>query len=254
MHLIYENNIPNKLIVSFDKTFSYLQDNEISFFNEYDLEKIITIIKSKDSNDVVILLTSNPQDVFFQELNDLLYDIEYIVKDNLNYQNWYVYWTSVTKELSEEIITSINSVYFSSNLPSITQRRVCEYLKFCCSFSDKKFHDIIINTPFNILQQEGKKILESYQDNVNKHKQTTLRYRNNSCFCVSDFNETAYQLLTDSYITIVYLCEVNLFKRKVKVRTFGDYLNGIFYKNSEIDYNSFTQCYVDIKDFFELIE
>ena len=264
MLIFYENTILNKLIVS--SIFDEIQDDNIISF-----ERLFENINIDDSEtEVMIICSSSVQkDEIEKYMNEsrhtcnftfILKDIEESVHDNYIISNWYIYWTNaynalMNQNIEDELIKNIFHYY--QQYPSISQRRIIEYLNFHLSLPNKRFIEILSNETASMIQHKGRNVIEQKQNEINKDKNNSLIKTLNKvryAFCVSNFIETAFQLIDNLHVSVVVLFELNLKNSFVNVKIITkDNQTHIFSNRSHLKNGSLSVLRITFQEFIDVI-
>ena len=209
MFIFYENDILNKIIVTFHPIFKNVPDsNTISI--DLDSSEGDILDKLKDNpNDKHIFLYSGS--VFLKIFDDYDVVIISISQSSGSSENWYEYWgTAVSFVKNEELITAIYDYYYK--IPTQLTRRVLENIKRNLYVDRYKFEDIIKSNSFNGLQLQGRSIIESYQNSITRDKNKSIRIcidDKNYTLCLTSYIESIYQLM-DLGINDLFMVEINI--------------------------------------------
>ena len=235
MLVFYENSVINKLIVSAADTFNELpEDNVCPFerFEDLDLDEKnnfqdteVTIITSSniDEENVLQLVSSiehSPLNLVF-----IIKDAEEKVTESFIITNWYIHWSNAINNLTKEYpsleLEIIDSVFkYYQQFPSLSQRRIFEYLNSHITQSRRRFIEIVTNETLSMLQTKGRNVIDQRQKEINKDKRNALiktfdkrRY----ALCVSNYCESAFQLIETANLHAVIVFELNLKRNFVNV-------------------------------------
>lgn len=231
MLLIYEKTILNKFIISLVTPFCNLPDEKIIDIINFDNLDIPDIIEKCTDDEIYIILSTS---VNYQALKDKIPDVSPVkflfianVKDyesdgndNFKILNWHIYWSNVVNNLkSGKCYYNIDSELidyifeFTKKIPSTPQRRAYEYLTSILNLSRSRFLEILSNEQLNTILTKGKLQIEQKQQEINKERDNSItkvikKYR--CCLCISNYLETAFQILERTNVNIVLLAEINL--------------------------------------------
>jgi hypothetical protein len=222
----------NKLIVSLVKPFSNLEEENISSYDKFENLDIIKIIDSTPNDEILIISSSFidpsildikiPQETPIK-VTFIIRDADEIETDNYTVLNWYIYWTNMLNSLHDEDIDReiVDYVYnYFHKIPSVNERRVVEYLASLLSVSQQRFVDILKNETLSMIMTRGKNFLEQKSQEIirDKNNSTTKIIKDIRCsLCISNYLESAFQILDKTNVDAVLLFEINLRKYSVDV-------------------------------------
>lgn len=232
MYLYYENSILNKFIVCLVKPFSTLEDEYVTAFDKFEDLDFVKIINSLPNEELVFISASfidpsvlkskippsSPLHITF-----VIRDAEEEETDDYTVLNWYIYWTNMLNNLQEEDIERelIDNVYnYFYKTPSVTERRIVEYLTSLISLPQQRFVDVLRNETMSMIVTRGKNYIEQKTREINREKNnaTTKVIKDVRCsLCISNYLETAFQILDKSNVEAVLLFEINLKSKSVDV-------------------------------------
>lgn len=215
MLLFYENDVLNRMIVTYHPCFNEVPE---SLLYKIDIEMterdVFEIIRSHPNEQVVFLYSGT---VLFQSHEDtkiIAKSLERENDDDIPHENWYDYWATTISYLKDEELPKYAYEYYHK-VPMVNTRRVVEALKNCSSLKVT-----IDSNSCSSLILQGRNLIERLQPIYTKHKNNSVRKTIDGVDCtliVSDFLEPGYQLM-DIGIKNVLVCEVNL-KRDIVMIT-----------------------------------
>lgn len=239
MLIYYENSVLNKIVVSVADTFNSLPENNVQPFEHFeDLDFVDLIENSGDELEITIICSSNIHaNVISKIMNDslpgggpinfvfVIKDAEEENQDSYIITNWYIHWTNainnLTKEYSLVELEVIDCIFkYYQQFPTLSQRRIVEYLNSHLLQTRRRFIEILTNETLSILQTRGRNVIEQKQKEINKDKKNALiktfkkrRY----ALCVSNYIESAFQLIETANLNAVIVFELDLKKSFVNV-------------------------------------
>lgn len=225
MYLYYENSLLNKLIISLAKPFSNLESEYICSYDKFEDIDIRKIIESIPNDDLVFLSSSFIETLVLEskipeetplKITFIIRDAEEIETDTYSILNWYIYWTNMQnnlhdEEIDKELIDTVYSYFYK--LPSLTERRIVEYLTSLLQLPNKRFVEILKNETISMIMTRGKTYLEQKNREIEKDKNnsTTKIIKEIRCsLCISNYLETAFQILDKTNVEAVLLFDINL--------------------------------------------
>jgi hypothetical protein len=232
MYLYYENSVLNKLIVSLVKPFSNLEEEFVISYEKFEDLDLAKIVDSCPNEELVFISASFIDPSFLDtkvpkgspvQLVFIMRDGEEVETDDYTILNWYIYWTNMLNTLQEEGIERelVDWVYnYFYKLPSISERRVVEYLTSLLPFPQNRFVDVLKNETLSMIMTRGKNYLEQKNREIvrDKNNSTTKIIKDIRCsLCISNYLETAFQILDKSNVDVVLLFEINLKNYSVDV-------------------------------------
>jgi len=265
--ILYENTVPNKFIIDF----SYLSSTPEDQF--FPFEDIHSLKIPEKCEECLILISSTP---IKKTLDKVIKPFVNFVKITLairNYddsnsddgyecENWQLFWASAVKSLDEKNIEpdvrdAIFSYYYK--LPSLIQRRIYECIYKNINIDRYTFTKQLENTPIQVYQTNGRKIIESKQKLITRAINTTLHKNIDKvryAICVSDFLETAFQLMEHTTAEVIVLCRVQPNCGDVDVTIVSKFLDQktIFDEYVLSTSGHFKRSIIDLKFFTQLCE
>jgi len=233
MFVYYENTVLNKLIVTFVKPFCSLEEERLTSYEKFeDLDLLKIIDKSPHEELTVISSSFIPMDVIESKLQDVdfLLKIRFIIKGAEDVEaesycvfNWYIYWANILNAVQEQDVDKeiIDNVYqYFHKFPTLSQRRIVEYLNSILSLPRSRFLEILKNETLSMVLTKGKNYIEQrHQEFIrDKNNSTTKVIKDIRCaMCISSYIETAFQILDKLNVDVVMLFEINLKTSSVDV-------------------------------------
>jgi hypothetical protein len=267
MYLYYENSVLNKLIISLVKPFSHLEEEFLTPYDKFEDLDFNKIIDSIPNEELIIISASfiEPSVIATKICGDSPLQITFIIRDadeietdNYTVRNWYIYWTNMLnclqdEEIDRELIDYVYNYFYRP--PSINERRVVEYLTSLISYPQQRFVDVLKNETLSMIMVRGKTYLEQKARELlrDRNNSTTKIIKNIRCsFCISNYLETAFQILDKTNVDCVLLFEINLKTYSVDVTivprdaTKIPYSHMVKYRNGFI--NSFRITFQEFVD------
>lgn len=236
MLLYYENSVLNKIIVSMADTFNDLPEDNVRPFERFDDLDVGEIVQnSGEELEVTVICSSNVQEEEIAKAMTgisnsmnfvfVIKDAEEQISEDFILTNWYIHWTNAINNLSKayslmelEVIDNIFKYY--QQFPSLSQRRIFEYLNSHLAQSRRQFIEVLTNETLSMLQTKGRNVIEQRQKEINKDKRNAVIktfQKRRYALCVSNYTETAFQLLETANLDVVLVFELNLKKQIVNV-------------------------------------
>lgn len=215
MIVIYENSLLNKIIVTFHEDIKRISDDRVIPINFLDKTTLFDTLDKWKVEDILLFVSSNIyEDDFFATVPE---NVRLIVKDDKRYENWYVYSIGAKTGVKNKELLDV--LFRDNTSPTIGQRRITYAILNYINEPRRVFSDIF-DKATNILEREGKEIIDSQKENINLSKtQSIYRIINNNKYCITltDFQETLWQLDESNVFDFIIIAKIFLKLGKVRL-------------------------------------
>lgn len=270
MYLYYENSILNKLIISLVKPFSNLDEEYVTSYDKFEDIDLAKIIDSTPNDELVFISASFIEPIVLEakipsetslRITFIIRDAEETETDSYTILNWYIYWTNMLNTLQDEgiereLIDCIYSYFYK--LPSVTERRIVEYLTSLLTLSQQRYVDVLKNETLSMITTRGKNYLEQKSREINRDKNnsTTKVIKSIRCsLCISNYLETAFQILDKTNVDAVLLFEINLRTYSVDVTIIPRDMNKIPFSHLVRYRNGFINSFrITFQEFVDILQ
>lgn len=230
-YLIYENTVANMFIVSMTPSFHDLPDTHLKAVASFEDINFPDLLEQDYQSEIVYILCSSyvkpeildkyiPDHTPF-EIRIIMKDAEECVRDNYSIMNWYIHWSTMTAQIHSKYGIELAIAYgvadYYVTVPTDIQRRIMEYLDRLKYESRTRFIEVLSNQSCQSMNNYGKAIIDGKQREIDVDKSnasTKVINHMKYTYCVSNYIETAFQLLKKSP-DFVILFVVNLKKYTV---------------------------------------
>ena len=226
MKIFYENTVNNKIILSFHSKFRSISEDCIYPFTT--LESILTLDLKKSTDEIYILLQTyidkDQLDNYFNGYNDIYIITRFNSETRneeytlLSFKSFWIDAITFASTVMQMNKPLADELYDCITYPTLKNRYIYEYCNSLLKLPRIEFQKNILDLDIQLAYNRGNKIIKEKQDEISDSISKGIPIIHNSIkyfICISNYIETAYQILDNQDIDIAIISNISFINSTV---------------------------------------